>query len=435
MFSKEVLMGHIVNLFCQQRKAGGSMKKKIAVMVALTLLLVSLVSSVPAAASNTASALSPTIPSARISSPSLPSSTETKDIAVTDDGAVFLTNMTSTIYFSKGLGNKINKIKWYVRTAPAPGPYLIAAAPDNRDLVAIASTATNQVYLSKNSAFTFSPLGIPKQSEEGAASIIRDIAISTETSAGNRYIAVAGEEAGSYANVWYLDIGNVEAGWKETNCLPGFQATSSNSRAGAIAFSPNFAFDKVMLAITEQDDGSGGSADHVWLEFLSFNAEMWNLPLYGYPVTIASDTGITNLVAASLSLDPQCLGSDDTMPLAFMGLTLDGASSATAQSGIYRASDTQVAGLKTGAETDIYSLAFNGRYLVAGEYGSNTVYYGKKPLAPIPVVGTSIKPPRGEGMVVVAWAGRLVMAGTSGESGGFAISRNKGKSFKNVDLP
>lgn len=404
------------------------MKKRIFVIVALTLLLVTLVSSVPAVASNMTSTLSQTTQAAKISLPPL---TEVKDIAVTDDGAIFLTTATETIYRSTDLGKT-----WRVRAAVGSGPFLIAVAPDNRDLVAVADTTTNKVWLSRNGAFTFSNLGIPQQDGEGATDLIRDIAISTETSTGNHYIAVAGEEAGPYANVWYCEIYPMAvSAWQETNSFAGFQATSSNSRVGAIAFSPNFAFDKVMLAITEQDDGSGGvSTDHVWLEFLSLNNQMWNLFLPGYPVTIVSDTGITNLVAASVSLDPQYLGSDDTMRLAFIGLTLDGASSATTQSGIYRASDIAIAGLKTGAETDIYSVAFNGRDLVAGEYGSNTVYYCKKPTAPIPVVGTSFKPPSGAGMVVVAWADRLVTAGTSGEGGGFAISKNKGKIFHNVDF-
>ena len=55
-----------------------------------------------------------------------------------------------------------------------------------------------------------------------------------------------------------------------------------------------------------------------------------------YPVTIASDSGISGLGSASISLDPDYLASESYQRLAFIGLTVSGSAAAIATSGDYR---------------------------------------------------------------------------------------------------
>ena len=298
---------------------------------------------------------------------------------------------------------------------------LVAVAPDDADMVAIANSGTPEVYLTINGGSTWYNLGTPQGSGGTAAAAIYDIAIS-KASEGIHYIAAAGKEAGNVANVWYYNTGAAAPAWQETNSMAGF---SSANEVATVAFSPNFSSDKVMVAISEKDSVS------VNLQILSLSSNKWNVSagFSGYPLTIVSGSSITGLASASIALAPNYLASDSGRRTVFVGLSISGATG-----GIYRLSNTTKTTLQTGLK--IHSVAYNGSSLIAGRYDSNIVYYSANPLATTPTVSaaSSLKKPGGENKVVVAWAGSQVVAGTSGNESAFAVSRNNGATFTDISL-
>ncbi|MFC1990685.1 WD40/YVTN/BNR-like repeat-containing protein [Chloroflexota bacterium] len=303
---------------------------------------------------------------------------------------------------------------------------LVAIAPDKANMIAIVSENTSSVYLTTDGGSTWNSLVTPQESDGAAAAAIYDIAISA-ASDGVNYIAVAGKEAGDVANVWYINIGAVAPAWQETNALAGF---SSAEVVKAVAFSPDFSSDRVLVAVTEKDSVS------VDFQMLNVSSEKWNAAAgyAGYPVAIASDDGLTDLTSASISLDTEYTGSSTDRRIAFVGLTVDGDTAARATSGIYRLKDISRDGLKTGV--NIHSLAYDGANLIAGAYDNTTVYRSADPQAVTPAINTvsSLDGPGGESKVVVARAGGDVVAGTSGNESAFAISRNKGATFNDISL-
>ncbi len=300
---------------------------------------------------------------------------------------------------------------------------LVAVAPDDKNTVVIANSDTPELYLTEDGGTTWYTLGIPQESGGTPAAAIYDIAIS-DTRAAIHYIAAAGTDTAGNANLWYFNIGSVIPTWQETKNLPGF---TSGDEVAAVAFSPGFSSDVAMVAISV-DIGA-----NVKLQILDISAKKWNSSAgyVSYPCTVVSNIGITGLSSASLSLAPNYLGTDDNSRRLFIGLTVEGA---VASSGIYRFVNTTKTALKTSLK--IHSVAFNGSYLVAGSYNTNTVYRSANPTATTPTVTsvTTTKGPGGVDKVVVAWLGNSVVAGTSGNESAFAISADKGSTFNDISL-
>ena len=317
---------------------------------------------------------------------------------------------------------------WSGITLPddADSVQLVAVAPGDSDIVVIAANMT-EVYITTDGGTTWGDLEFTGVSD----GVINDITISAE-SAGIHYIALAGQDADS-AEVWRYNIGAAAPAWTGISATgAGFETANT---AAAVAFSPNFPSDQVLAVVTEVDDAST-STDYVKLQLWSENQDVWN-GFDGYPATIVDDAGITGLGAASISLDPEYLGSDDAMRMAFIGLTVLGDSDAQDESGIHRMDDTTHKALKTGATVDIHSIAFDGTNLVAGRHGTNTaVWRCADPLATSPSVkgASSLKRPGGQNSVVVAWVGTDVVAATSGDESAFAVSTNDGKAFNDISL-
>jgi len=350
---------------------------------------------------------------------------DVRDIAVAADGTTLYvvpgdSVSDNVVYESNDAG-----VSWLVWDVAIEAD-LVAVAPDDANMVAIASSSTPAVYVTTNGGSTWYSLGAPQQSGGTVAAAIYDVAISA-VSGGVRYIAVAGEEAGNVANVWYYRFGSTVSVWKETNNLSGF---GNANLVKAVAFSPDFPADRVMVAVSEKDN------EYVKFEILSLSTEKWNTSagFTDYPVAIVSDDGITDLTSASISLTPQYMGSESDKRIAFVGLTVSGDSAASATSGIYRLDNISRKLLKTGV--NIHSLAFNGTSLVAGAHDSNIVYRSTDPLGATPTFSdtSSLKRPGGEDRTVVAWTGSNVVAGTSGNESAFAISRDSGKSFNDTSI-
>jgi hypothetical protein len=315
-------------------------------------------------------------------------------------------------------------------------PDLVAVSPDDSDKVAVANSDSGaaMVYVSGNGGSTWGSLGtIQETTSDATADTIYDIDVS-QTTGGVNYVGVAGVDTDTVANIWWFNMGSTAPSWKETNDKAGFCTSNSTAGsalvAGAIAFSPNFASDRVMTVVT-------GSTTSVLFQMFSLNTYQWNQAAgfgSGYAVTLVTTTGLTDLLEASISLSPTYLGSDDSERVAFVGLTIDGASADEAASGIYRLKDDDPDSLKTGV--NIHSVAFDSTTLAAGREDDVHVYYSDDPLSGDPTfyITTSTKRPGGTGNVELQWAGADLMAGTQGDESAFAVSEDNGKSFNDISL-
>ncbi len=302
-------------------------------------------------------------------------------------------------------------------------PDLVAVAPDDRDIVVIANSSTPELYLTTNGGVTWDTLGTPPENGGPSATAIHDIEISPIRNTIH-YIAAAGTDTDGEANVWIFDHGAGVPSWKGTKSMSGFGV---GDVVAAVEFSPNFSSDLAMVAISV-DNGA-----NIKLHILDIIAEKWNSSAgyVNYPCTIVNNGDISGLSSASLSLDPDYLATDDDTRKVFIGLTVEGAEDT---SGIYRYVDTAKTLIK--ADVKIHSVVFNGSYLVAGSYDSNTVYRSANPSATSPTVLTSstTKQPGGVNRVKVAWKTPSFVAGTAGNESAFSVSTDNGKTFNDISL-
>jgi hypothetical protein len=360
-----------------------------------------------------------TIP-ARVDNVLGPPGIDVRDFAIADDATTIYAvsgNSTSdnVVYKSANAG-----VSWSTLIVSISAD-LVAVAPDDKNIVVIArSSPVPVIYVTFNGGTTWDTLGTPQETDPAAA--IYDITIS-ETRAGKHYIAAAGKD--SAANLWYYTLGTPAATWQETKILTGF---NSGSEMAAVAFSPAFVSDATLVAISDNTSPTA----NVKLQILDLSAARWNSDAgyLSYPCAI-SNSGITGLVSASLSLSPTYDATDYDTRRLFIGLTFDSNSS---DSGIYRFVDTIETEMLL--NINIHSIAYNGSYLVAGAYDTNTVYRCTSPLASSPTFSTSTdtKNPGGERKVKVAWMGSSVVAGTSGNESAFAISGDIGTTFNDISL-
>jgi hypothetical protein len=394
------------------------MKKKISRIWGVGLVLVLAVSLLLSAAPVSASTLA-------WGTEGLPGSTgevieagDVTDIDVSGDGVIWAGGGGLLIYKSTDSG-----VSWTTVTTDN-NTNLVAVAPDDSDIVAIADTTSNLVWVTTNGGTTWGSLSTIIETGGTAVNTIKDIAISPESS-GTHYVAVAGHD-GTTGNVWYFNIGAAAPVWKDTEDLTGFQA---DDRCGAVSFSPNFASDQVMVAVTV--DTTTGDATY---QMFSMNLQKWNSNAgfgSGYPLTIvaASATGVD---MASIALAPDFLGSDDATRVSFIGLDLTGDAT---NSGIYRLKDTGTPkAMSTGEE--IYSVDYDGTNLVAGRSADTRVRRSDDPLVTSPTVSSSssIKSAGGNASAIVAWVGADVVCGTSGDESAFAVSTDNGKTFNDISL-
>jgi len=413
-------------------------KKKFSKVLGVGLTLVLMVSLLLAAAPVSASTLlwsTEVIPTTLNNILVTTGGLDVDDMAVAGDGY--------TIHVATGADDAMVYTSWdngatftYIGCdASAANVRRIAVAPDDANIIAVIADNA-EVYITTDGGTIWGTLGTVSDDAGADASYLTDIDISTAY-LGVHYIAVSGYEADGNGNVWYWNLGAAAPAWLETNDLNGFNTTSTSQAGTAnmsatVAFSPNFASDLTLTTVIVDD-----AANEITFEVFSFASLLWNQAagtFDDYPVTISDDTSISDITVASISLGPDYNSGDDTTRLAFVGLDVAGA---TAESGIYRLDDVTLTALRTGATTDVRSVAYNGSTLVAGRNGSNTtVWRSDDPLATTPTVlyASSLKRPGGASGVVVAWAGGNVVAGTSGQESAFAVSTDDGASFVDISL-
>jgi len=235
--------------------------------------------------------------------------------------------------------------------------------------------------------------------------------------------------------VSYYEIGAIGATWKDTTADADMgSGFTGGNLAGAVAFSPNFHSDQVMVAVT-----ANYSSETVHFQIFSFNQKEWNADagtFTDYPVDLTQDTpaNITSLDSASISMSPDYLGSDDALRIAFVALTVNQGSTAEETSSVQRLDDDDNNVLKD--EIHFHSVAYDGTNLVVGRYDTSKVYRSADPLGSSPTVSSSAgtKSPGGEKWTVVGWAGTDVVAGTYGNESSFSVSKNDGKTFNDISL-
>jgi hypothetical protein len=325
-------------------------------------------------------------------------------------------------------------------TANLTTPMQIAVAPGDANTVLVAGTnnvtAGMLFLLSTDGGTTFSPLS----GSTAPFTTINSLSMSP-LSAGTRFFAVGGIAtgiSGAVADIQYSPvISGGFAAWTsvahaEVSADSGTWATTNNgatlgtASVLAIAFSPNFGGDKVLTAVTTSTTNSTN------LELLSFASKKINAAagFVGYPAAVLGATS----TKAAISLAPTYLGADDTLRTAFIGL-----STGVNTGGFFRMDNVTKRDL-TPAPADIASIAFNGTDLVVGADASNNVYYSANPLAALASVTisntTTFQRPGGTvtTMTQVAWAGANAVAGTSGASSSFAVSKDKGATFNDVSV-
>jgi len=359
--------------------------------------------------------------------------TDVVDVAVGADGAtIYAADGTSTIYRSTNGGETWSEITVIADTNLLTAEF-IAVAPDDGNYIAAATDNSSGifVYISDDAGANWDSL-----LDVDGTNIIdaRDLAISVEKS-GKHYVAVAGVNTSTIAEIWDYQIGAVGAAWDEISADSGFEGSEL---AGAIEFSPNFASDQVMVAVTAN---TSATTPVIQLQMYSFNQSNWNSGAFAdYPANIVeedSDADVDGLESASIAMSPDYLGSDDDLRVLFVGLTSATSSGSDAEDeadGIFRMDDDDVTALKV--KKWIHSIDFNGTDLIAGRFGSTGVYRSADPLSSSPTVSgsTSTKDPGGENLCIVAFAGSDVVAGTSGDESAFAVSKDDGKTFNDLSL-
>lgn len=355
------------------------------------------------------------------------------DMAVSAGGlAIYVVAGTSTMYASGDTGESWEEATIY------DGIYLdaefVAVAPDDPRYVAVAAnedgSANTTVFITEDSGATWDTLGVVD-----ADLVVMDVDVSME-SGDNRFVAVAGYH-GSAAEVWYFEIGALSPEWTEISVAGTYTGYDAGDIAGAVAFSPNFNSDEILLVVTYD---TGPTLNTNYLQVFSFNTETWNDEVGGfssdYPLDLDAELGTpTGLVAADIAPSPDYLGSDDDLRQVFIGIA-GNATTATDADGIFLADDDSVDALEYGEL--IHSVDFDGSNLVAGSHDGTTVFMSGDPLEGEDAdvdSSSSSKSPSGETACVVAFAGGdVVVAGTVGNDSAFSVSDDMGDNFNDITL-
>jgi len=299
---------------------------------------------------------------------------------------------------------------------------LVAVAPDDPGIVVVVDTAAPAAYVSTTGGGVWSSMGTI------GASTVYAVAISP-AAAGTHYVALAANNG-----VYYFPLGAIVGTW--TNAVltaAPWTGLGSTPAFYAVAFSPNFASDYIMLGVSFNTTALN-------LNAASFNSHTWNTNIGyfdGYPAPVINATAITKV---SLAMSPDYAGGDDTLRTSFVGL--DVTATSPAHNGIIRMSNN-IAQQIMATAVAINSVDYNGSVLVAGQYDTNTAYYCTNPLDVSPAVAPSrslkrpgLDDPTGGAneKVNVKWYGEKVIATVQGPMGAFSQSIDNGLTWNDVSL-
>jgi len=290
------------------------MKKKfsriLGTSLAITMLVSLMITALPASAGTLTWSPESGMPSTSETSNQLVANADVNDIAVAADG--------KTIYAISGAGatgaNLTFKsldggLTWKRLVTGLSVPAFVEVAPDDANVVIVGGD-TNKIFTSLDGGTTFSEV-----TGHGMTNVTC-VAISKQ-SASVRYVAAGGDVSGA-AEIKYFKLGSAVPSW--TSALTGTDGTTwvdtmiGDVSVKAVAFSPSFVSDKVMVVVTEN------GTTNALFEIASFSSKKWNAnagfipsdPTYSYPITVITGANYVPLKAASIAMSPTYVGSDET---------------------------------------------------------------------------------------------------------------------------
>ena len=347
------------------------------------------------------------------------------DLAVAYDGKLYaVTGVEEELRYSVNGG-----VKWsakdleYGASDTAFEGDLVAVAPNDSDLVAIVDKDDESVYYTTDGGTNFSALGAH------GVNNVRAIAISPPQSV-SQYLVVAGDDdvaaPGAGIEIASFDLKDLLGGW---TALDVTNVDGADSCA-AVAFSPAFASDYVMVAVNEDDTAAD---DTVYFEMYSFSKEDWNndaaFDAYVAPDhEIYSAAGASPVDSAAIALMPTYYGGDEIERVAFVSLATN-----DDDGDVYRMNNEEAKDLAVNNPMNSVAVAEDGR-LVAGQYDDNLVWRVDDAVTATKITryNSKYQRPGGVDNTIVVWSGDDVVAVTQGDESACAVSKDDGETFNDV---
>jgi photosystem II stability/assembly factor-like uncharacterized protein len=336
----------------------------------------------------------------------------------------------------------------------------VAMSPDNPDVIVVldAGGTDGNIYaaVSKDGGLNFSDMGAIEDQTGDPIAIANDLDVSPVTSRGVYYVAIAGVSLGGEPAVYYYNFGAAVGAWnsavtdfpnvKATGLTPPWWAAGLGGALPiteffAVEFSPNFASDFTVAAVSEDP------ATAMYLHLFSLNSCKWDtdLNLTGYPVPVYTDVAGVAVNAASIAMGPDFVGIDEETLMTFVGASIVGTD--PEDGAIFRVDETNdVTAIKDGF--GMYSIDYDGTTVIAGSYLDNIVYRVLEPLANQPTAASSrnmkrigindmggFAPVDGyNDMVIVHIAGANVFGAKSGDASALSKSTDNGNTWNDFTL-
>ena len=389
--------------------------------------------------------------------------TEVNRIAIgSDDTTIYALDSATPLLFKSDDGG----YTWIDITGRLPAFTSLddlAVSPDDPDFLAVVDTTTPEVFFSTDSGMSFTPAGVAGLTIAGT---IQDVAVSISSSAGGevtREIMFGTSNGAGGGQVWVMSVGPQFHSW--TNISTGASGWAA-ADVFALAYSPNYNADGVLLTITSDNvtaPGDIGNPGTTWLYIgrmdVSAYQVTWNSPLFsGYPVTIAEageDSPGTPLTYAALALPTDYYGADISLRRVYASWS-DGVGGNT-NDDVYRLDDTTMVRLNAGDGSEFVStsLAYHGTQdqgkLLAGRRNSTwavpmapcvQVRSSFDPQTKLPSWRDSVKAPTGENEAQVAWSadgevafcGASTIGGAANDESAFSRSTDYGLSWNQTGL-
>jgi photosystem II stability/assembly factor-like uncharacterized protein len=382
------------------------------------------------------------------------SPSEVSEIAVGSDGVIYAIDSSenSKVYRSLNSGVTWKDITDKLVNEGAELPAIkITVAPDKPGTVAVVTNNGTEVYLSTDGGTDWTNTSVP--SLEGT---IQAIAISKEyTQSGEDYRGIAigtavwGDSA-TTGQVWVRQLGETVPSWQNLNLT--VDPAHIGGEVSALAYSPDYPDDPVILAVASTSDGSDVAADYrngTWL--CLFDGASWN-SLADYPVeiTLAGDGLGVSRIYSSLALPSDYSSEEAESRQLFVSYDRE----PDANDDVYSVSDATPYRLDAdgGNDIDISSIAYYGTVtsgkLLAGDVspivGSLTVQVRRtaNPWDLAPTWELASVPPTGPGNAKMGWSpdGEIAYCGTGqipGEAldeSAFSISLDDGDKWRQMGL-
>jgi hypothetical protein len=369
------------------------------------------------------------------------SNSEVNNIAVASyDNIIYaLDSANGHIYKSEHGGYGWHDISSRITGTPTWNAFAIA--PDNHDIMAVATNAGTEVWLSVDGGTNFFTSGLAGKLNGGER--IKCLAVSPAYGNNVHEVAIGTATGNGNGRIWINVFSMFPGGWSDisTGAAGWLSPSASGGDVFAIEYSPAYTGDGTLLAIVASgpNANTGDTLLYAGWRDLSANTCVWN-NFTGFPVEICQagqDTPGTPLTYADLALPADYQGSAISQQHVYACWSDDlpgGTPAGSLIDDVYRIDDAICYPLNAKPDT-IGSLAHYGRYrqgkLLAGaitsraiNYPGSQVYFTANPQSNSPAWQHSQKPPSGPN-AKVAWSpdGRVAYCGT-GTIGGAAFDQS-----------